>query len=374
MNRVMAGVLAGLLFTGATTQSLKAQFDLEGSLTAMYDDNINNNYLRIGDKISTFNLNTGYRVDVAGWETRLWYDGILNYYQSVLERTNQFHSANLNILHTTGNDQENTLNFAFTYGGGYYRDSYSFYDHSLFGASVGYNYALVGTVANKLGYTFRSVRFTELGDFSYTEHAVSTAFHAPLPTSTTVIAQADLGAKFYSTASPGSGSGSMRKGTGSIMPSVTQLAGFVRVGQSIVDGTGLSATVRYQWNIQKQTRYLSSSYGVISDDELFDDHYGYEGLQTSLMLTQVLSESMFLRIAGGLQNRSYSTLAAYDLGGTLIADSRVDRRSYVSVFLQKEFDLGFILKGAYDLIRNASNDKYFDYWNNAVTLELTVPF
>ena len=121
------------------------------------------------------------------------------------------------------------------------------------------------------------------------------------------------------------------------MPSVTQLTGMARIGQSIFEGTGLSLTSRYQWNIQKQTRYLSSSSGVISDDELFDDHYGYEGLQTSLMLTQVVSESMLLRVSGGLQNRLYSSLAAYDLEGNQVADQRVDDRSYVSVYLEKTF-------------------------------------
>ena len=158
------------------------------------------------------------------------------------------------------------------------------------------------------------------------------------------------------------------------MPSVTQLTGTARIGQSIFEGTGLNLTSRYQWNIQKQTRYLSSRYGVISDDELFDDHYGFEGLHTSIMLTQVVSESMLLRITGGLQNRLYSSLAAYNLEGNQVASQRVDERSYVSVFFQKSFEIGFTLKAAYDLIWNASNDAYYDYNNNAITVEITLPF
>ncbi len=374
MNRILIFLAAGILFTVAATESVHAQFDLEGSLTAMYDDNINNNYLRISDRISTLNVNTGYQFDLAGWQTRLSYDGILQYYQTVLERTNQFHSGNVNILHSSGEEEQNVLSLAFAFGEGYYRDDYSFYDHSQLTGSVQYKQNLSDAVVNKVGYVFRSVQFAELGNFSYAEHALSANIGVSLPTNTTVIAQADLGAKFYSTVNPTSGMSGMRKGSLSIMPSVTQLTGFVRVGQSIVDGTGLSLTARYQWNIQKQTRYLSSSYGVISDDELFDDHYGYEGLHTSVMLTQVLSESMFLRISGGIQNRIYSTLAAYDLNGNQTADTRFDQRAYASVFFQKEFEFGLIVKGAYDLIRNASNDKYYDYWNNAATIELTVPF
>jgi hypothetical protein len=244
----------------------------------------------------------------------------------------------------------------------------------LLAVSASYKQFLSDNIINKFGYSFRSMSFDELGDFSYSEHALSGSFSVALPTSTTLIFQGDLGSKFYTTANPAEGSGGMRKGTSSIMPSVTQLTGLVRVGQSIVEGTGLSLTTRYQWNIQKQTRYLSSSYGFISNDELLDDHYGYEGLQTSLMLTQILDESMLLRITGGVQNRTYSSLAAYDLDGNQVAYRRVDERSYVSLFFQRNFDVGFTLKAAYDLIWNASNDAFYEYHNNALTLEFTLPF
>lgn len=367
-------VAMSLLLTFVSTYKVSAQFDVEANVAGMYDDNINNNYLQIGDKISMLSLNTGYSVSYPDWEIRLFYDGNLNYYQSVIERTNQIHSGNLNVVRYSGEDSENVLNLGLSFGQGFYHDSYSFYNHSTVSASVNYKYVLSETMINKLGYVFRSVSFAELGDFSYTEHGVSGNLSFALPTNTTVIAQTDLGAKFYPLANTTEGSSGVRKGTASIMPSVAQLTGMVRVGQSIFEGTGLSLTTRYQWNIQKQTRYLSSSYGVISDDELFDDHYGYEGLQASLMLTQILTESMLLRITGGWQNKTYSTLGAYDLSGGQVADSRIDNRSYVSFFVEKEFDLGFSLKGAYEFIRNASNDAYYDYRNNAATLQLTVPF
>lgn len=370
--RVLAAVW--LLLAGVSANQALAQFGVEASVTGMYDDNINNNYLQISDKVSTLSLNTGYGLDFGSWYTRAFYDGILNYFQNVTERTNQFHSGNLTLAHSSGEDDENILNIGLSYGQGFYRGDYSFYDHSLWSVSVTYKHFLTDRIINKLGYSFRSVSFAELGDFSYSEHAVSGNFSFALPTSTTLIFQADLGSKFYSTAAPTEGTGGMRRSTVSILPGVTQLTGMIRVGQSIVEGTGISLTTKYQWNIQKQTRYLSSSYGVISDDELFDDHYGYEGLHTSLMLTQVLSESMLLRMTGGLQNRLYSSLGAYDLVGNQVAIQRVDQRSYVGLFFQKDFDFGLTLKTAYDLIWNASNDAFYEYRNNALTVEVTVPF
>jgi hypothetical protein len=372
-HRIMFAAIGVVLLAVLPTTS-RAQFSLETSLTTMYDDNIQNNYFQISDKISTLNANAGYGMEGNTWSARLFYDGGVNYYQNVIARTNQFHSGNVLFVHNSGDDAENTLSLGLSYGQGSYRESYSFYGHSLLSASANYKQFLSDNIINKVGYTVRLMNFSQLDDFSYSEHAFSANFSFALPTMTTVIVQTDLGAKFYSTSAPEAESGGMRKGMSSITPSVTQMSGMIRAGQSIVEGTGLSLTLRYQWNIQKQTRYLSSEYGVMSDDELFDDHYGYEGLQTSLMLTQVISESMLLKVTGGIHSRLYSSLAAYDLDGTQVAAQRVDQRSYLSVLFQKNFDIGFSLKAAYDLIRNASNDVFYDYRNNAMTLELTVPF
>lgn len=366
--------MAALLLAPVFAERAKAQVEFEGSVTGMYDDNINNNSLQIGDRISTLHLNTGYTLESSTWGARLYYDGTLNYFQSVIERTNQFHSGNLTITHSSGEEAQNLLDLGLSFGQGMYRGGYSFYNHSVLAASATYEYNPDETMSDRVGYSFRSVAFSELGDFSYVEHLLMNNFTLSLPASTTIIARADLGAKFYPTTSSTGGTGQMRRGGVTIMPSVTQLSGMIRIGQGIFDGTGLSLMTRYQWNIQKQTRYLSSDYGVISDDELFDDHYGYEGPQTSLMLTQVLSESMLLRLAGGWQNKIYSTLGAYDLGGSQVADSRRDNRSFVSLFVQKEFDLGFTLNATYELIRNSSNDDYYDYSNNAATFQVSVPF
>jgi hypothetical protein len=120
---------------------------------------------------------------------------------------------------------------------------------------------------------------------------------------------------------------------------------------------------------------LSSDYGFISDDELFDDHYGYEGLHSSLALTALVSESVTLKLSGGIQNKLYSTLPAYTMDGTFVADQRKDSRSYVNFGVRKNFeDAGFSLKAAFDFIQNNSNDAFYSYKNNAVTVEIGIPF
>jgi hypothetical protein len=372
LRKTFGGAL--FVLTTIVTGNAFAQVGFEPRVSTMYDDNILNNYQRISDKVSTLTLDAGYGFGGKHWDGKVFYDGALNYYQTFTDRTNQFHSVQASFAHYSGEDEENVLNVGFSYGQGFYRGSNTFYDHDQIAATVHYKQFLSEFAINNLGYTFRSIRFSSLSDFSYSEHALSGSLSFALPTQTTLIVQTDLGAKFYSTPNAISETDGMRKGGMSFAPGVIQFSPLVRIGQSIVEGTGLSLTTKYQWNIQKQTRYLSSSYGAISDDELFDDHYGHEGLQLSLTLTQILPESMLLRVTGGVQNRLYSSLAAYDLDGNVLSSQRNDQRSSLSILLQKDFEMGFTLKGAVDFIRNFSNDSYYDYRNTAVALEMSLNF
>jgi hypothetical protein len=355
------------------TGTAMGQMTFESRISTMYDDNILNNYQQTADKISTLTLDGGYNFGGNRCDARVSYNGAMNYYQSVTDRTNQFHAIQGELNLASGEEGENILTIGASYGQGFYRGSYAFYDHTQMAASIRYKHFLGEFSVNNLAYSFRSVNFPGMSDFSYTEHLLSAGLSLGLTAQTTLILQTDLGAKYYATAIAGESSG-MRSGNMSYIPAVLQATPMVRIGQSIVEGTGLSLITKYQWNVRKQPRWLSSGSGVISDDEIFDDHYGYEGLQASLMLTQIVTESMFLKISGIYQDRSYSSLAAYNADGTVLASQRNDQRTSLTFLLQKNFDIGFSLKAAVDFIHNVSNDPFYLYRNTAAAIEFSLPF
>ncbi len=364
-----------LVITVMTLQLASAQVNMESSISTMYDDNVNNNAEQLKSSVTSFGLNGGYTLEGNASELNLFYDGAFIYYASLLERTNQFHSFNLDYSTLFGDDNEHSFTVGGNAGTNTSRDAYTVFDHTVYTFFTNYKVMLNDWMITKGGYTVLSMSFSSLADFSYTEHSIYQHAAFALTPTTTAIIQVDLGSKFYSSTPSSSGS-SMRKGIlSSLMPSVTQMTGIVKIGQRLTDQIGLSVTERYQWNIQKQTRYLSSAYGFISDDELFDDHYGFEGLHSNLTLTSLLSESVTLKISGGIQNKLYSSLAAYDLAGTYVADQRIDTRSYLNLGIIKNFDeQGFSVKTAVDFIQNSSNDAFYSYRNNAVTIEIGVPF
>ncbi|MFA5832188.1 MAG: hypothetical protein WDA22_01815 [Bacteroidota bacterium] len=356
-------------------QHAVGQVEAQTTISSMYDDNVNNNALQLQSNVTTMNFTGGYVLEGESSLTQLSYDGTFTYFESLLERTNHFHSLNADFSQYYGDDNENAFNISGLIGTSVNRDAYTIFDHNVYSGNMNYKYFVADWMIHKAGYSLRNITFFSLDDFSYTEHSIFLHAAFAATSTTTAIIQTDLGSKFYSS-TPSMASSSMRKGVlSSLMPSVTQFIGTIKIGQRLSDEIGLSVTGRYQWNLQKQTRYLSSEYGFISDDELFDDHYGYEGLHTSATVTSLLSESMTLKLSGGIQNKLYSSLAAYDMAGNYVADQRIDMRSYINIGLSKNFDeLGFSLKGAIDIIQNSSNDAFYEYNNNAVTLEVGIPF
>lgn len=356
-------------------QPVLAQVETELSVMTMTDDNVYNNAEMKQSTATSLSLSSGYAWLNETSEFRLFYDGSYSYYTELTERTNHVHSLNAGYAVNTDTGGNDILRMLLSYGSGFNRDALVIFDRTFFTAAADWKVFLSDRFISRFGYDLRSVSYPMLQDFSYTEHSLMVNSAYAITPTTTAILQADLGSKFYATPSGGS-SESMRKGMmSSILPSVTQLTGMVKVGQGLGEGIGLSASVRYQWNIQKQTRYLSSDYGYISDDELFDDHYGYEGFHSNIVYTHHLTETMLGRMSVGLQNKEYSALAALDADGNIVADKRLDSRYYLNALLEQyvaSVDVTFKL--ALDLIDNRSNDVYFDYRNTAVTLQCDVPF
>jgi hypothetical protein len=376
MRRLRSGIWICLAFWFMQSASL-SQMSIEADVGTMLDDNVNNNSLRLSDRITTLGLQAGYDWITDATNTGLVYSGSYNYFGLVPGRTYQYHTAGVTYAQLFGEEQQTLWNAGASYGIRSDREEYAFYDHTSLSVSTSIKTPLSENLLGRTGYTFRTMRFSELDAFDYAEHVLFAQTSFFLPSRTTVIAEATMGVKLYRTPNEDSSMVSQGRGRGNSAtssPSVTQATGLVRIGQGLTGSTGLSFTGAYQINLQKEVRYLGSDYGMVSDDEIFDDHYGYEGPQASLMLTQMLPWEMQARLTGSWQRRSYASQSAYDALGTMVAADRLDTRTALNVQLHFPIEwLGCTVGLAYDHIRNTSNDAFFTYTNNAVTLQLSYP-
>jgi hypothetical protein len=361
-----------------------AQFSVETSLGMMVDDNIDNNYLQIRDRIAAASLDFGYFWSGDEYETGISYAGGVNYYSEVIERSYVTNEALFQYTRLLGEEEATELLLDAAISNRIDRGNYTAYDHQVYRGKIGVQHSLSDGSTIEGSYSPQIVRFENLSDFNYTEHSFDGRFSTSFESKTSVILESNFGVKAYSTQTStttsttgGWGHGQQQSSqtvtTTETSPSVTQVIGMIRVGQSIFEKTGISLAATYQWNIKKESRYLLFQDGSIPDDAVFDDHYGYEGLLLNAMLTQVLPFESRIRASLSRQDRLYSTLPAYDLTGAIVSDKRKDTRTAFTLQLKKDFEaLGVTLNAVYDYIVNDSNDGYFNYTNQAITLSISV--
>jgi hypothetical protein len=367
-------VLLGL--SGLTGQAF-SQITADASVETMYDDNVNNNFERTSSPVTNLSLQGGYLRDGDVHSVLLSYTGGISYFSALPTRSFQTHGLSISYARALDEEEKTLLNTSAAYSLRLNREDLSYYDHGQFSFQGALEHHFSEETVGKAGYTFRYVRFAELGEFNYLEHYAYTQLTTLLPTSTTLILEADLGSKGYLTANQtsavhSSGRGNGQSGKAADGPSVTQLIGMARLGQPIVEGTGLSLTLQYQVNLQKESRYILTDAGAFSDDDVLEDHYGYEGPMGSLMLTQLLPGHTRARISYSLQDRTYANRPALDLAGMQIADTRRDTRSVLSLQVTRPFEaLGVTLGLSFDRIINNSNDQYYNYSNNALSFMIS---
>lgn len=361
-----------LFALAVVTSSGSSQWSLQTGLTGKYDDNINNNYLQIKDKITSLAFTGSYTWETDKNATEMFYSGSMNYYSSTIDRTFHYHSIGIDYNHLYGEEQETHLNLGTSYNTRVNRNDYTLYDHTQLSAFGTLKFPVAERFAGMTGYSFTYLNMKEVPDFNYIEHAAFFQIKSFLPTRTTIILQTDLGYKMYTTPNidtsytTGTGRwGQKSSSTTSSYPGVTQLIGMMRIGQAIVDGTGLSLSGQYILNLQSESRYILSYDGIVSGDDIFDDQYSYEGPSANITLTQLLPVQVVIKMTAGIQNRNYLLRPAYDIIGNEIADKRVDTRNNIFLSMEKNFEeLGISLGLSYEYLQNSSNDEYFKYNNN----------
>jgi hypothetical protein len=164
-------------------------------------------------------------------------------------------------------------------------------------------------------------------------------------------------------------------------PSAGQWVNTLRLSQSVYRGVGLSGYFRLRRNFGDGWRYIDSSYlGYVSEEELYDDRYGYESEELGLMLSMLLPFSSMARFGYDHYDKQYQR-PVLDLNGDPLPGDilRQDNRQAFWGRLEKTFSLGgggrsLRLSLEYYWLQNQSNDLYYDYKANIGTLGFQVNF
>ena len=366
MNRKISSLHLLVLLIATFSFNSQAQFYLTADVEGYYDDNIFNNYLNESDFINAFTGELGYDIETEQNIFEIYYTGFLNRYYEYTDKSTTIHkfgAVNTYLF----SDNDNPLNVGLNYTVRINKEDYYIYDFNQISAYANYMHSIsesnkiqLGVIGNRIDYE----------NFSLFSHYQLKAFLRSINsfegrTSLTVAAEIDQ--KIYIEKMESEG----------LADEVLQAKLYLQLGQGITDNLGLSAYAFLRNNISGGNRYFNTTDYIYYEEELFNDIYSNEGIETGLTFSYLFLPNILGKVSGRYEIRNYTDLPAADENGNELDEMRQDNQYSAGASL--EFGLGEILSGLYlslnyNYIKNISNDYYYDYNNQIYAITLGFDF
>lgn len=346
--------------------SAQAQFYLTTSLEGYYDDNIFNNYLNTSDFINAFSGELGYDFETEQNNFEIYYIGFFNRYYKYTDKSTTIHKFGaVNTYLFSEND--NPLNVGINYAVRINKEDYYIYDFNQVSAYANYLHSISESNKIQLGVIGNRIDYENFSLFSHYEFKAFLRSINSFESRTSLTAAAEIDQKIYIEKMQSQG----------LADEVLQAKLYLQLGQGITDDFGLSAFAFFRNNLSGGNRYFNTVDYIYYEEELFNDIYSSDGIETGLTLSYLFLPNIMGKIAGRYDIRNYTDLPAADENGNELDELRQDDQFSVGASL--EFGLGEILSGFYlslnyNYIKNSSNDYYYDYNNQIYAITLGFDF
>jgi len=153
----------------------------------------------------------------------------------------------------------------------------------------------------------------------------------------------------------------------------------VKIAQSLGSKTSINFKYLNRMNVGLVSGLATvmNSDNLFTEEELFDDRYGYNGHEFYLSIIRFLPAYIKLELNSGYLWKNYENRQIYDLDGNVIesGDNRLDKRSFMWLRLSRGFNVNWGIKniqvnldGGY--LNNLSNDVYYKFDNYFTSLGL----
>jgi hypothetical protein len=355
-------VILAILFLG----SAKAQFNFYTYYQGVYDDNIFNNSEKISDYINSFSFGSAYNIESELNNVQFYYEGSLNYFQTTTSKSFNTHRIGLVETHLFSIDN-NPLNAGINYSFRKNKDEFVVYDFDQISAYVNYRYSISESDFILPGYSFNSNSYKNFTLFSHNEHRFFINWISNFETQTSLTLNAEYLIKEYFEKYDYAG----------YLNETTQLKFKANIGQSLSEMTGLSGYVIYRKNLSDGSRYLVSDSLVYYEEEIFNDIYSYDGIETGLGFKHYFNENIELSLDARYLIRDYSSLPAVNKSGEELDLMREDKQFGFGAGVT--FNLSSVVKGlsfsaVWNYFKNNSNDYYYKYSNQMISASLDFDF
>ncbi len=357
-----------LISTLISTSNIFSQTSVSVSQNLAYYSNSFYNYKQLQDVNEYFGLNASHIFKGEMVQSRIFYKGDLNFFKNYSDRL--YHNQAFGYDgYTVSPDNKRTLYFGANWRMHDGRDIYDFYDYSklqFYGNSkIYFRKNLIG----KFGYILNNQTYSELPEFSYWEHYLYAQMNTFFQTGTSITLIFNYGLKNYI---PLQISSSWRNPEFFEMPSVDQLVSSLKIAQSLGDKTSLSLKYLNRLNpgLVTGSAAVMNTDDLFTEDELFDDRYGYRGHEFFLNFTHYLPAYIKFELGSTYYLKDYHNRQIYDIDGNIdiSGDTRSDQRSLIWGGLSRSFavnwgikNIKLSLQGGY--LKNDSNASYYQFDN-----------
>jgi hypothetical protein len=366
MNQKIFSLLFLVLSISAFTTEVKGQFYLTADVEGYYDDNIFNNYLGASDFINTFSGELGYDFESKQNNFELYYIGFLNRYYEYADKSTTIHkfgAVNTYLF----SEYDNPLNVGINYTVRINKEDYYIYDFNQVSAYANYLHSISGDNKIQLGVIGNRIDYENFSLFSHYQLKAFLKSINSFESKTSLILAAEINEKIYIE----------KMQSQELADEVLQAKFYLQVGQGITENLGLSAFAFVKNNLTGGNRYFNTINYIYYEEELFNDIYSNDGIETGVTLSYLFIPNIMGRLAGLYEIRNYTDLPAADEEGNDLDELRKDDQFTVGASL--EFGLSNVLSGLYlslnyNFIKNSSNDYYYDYTNQIYAITLGFDF
>ena len=343
-----------------------AQLYLTADIESYYDDNIFNNYLNESDFINAFSGELGYDIESEHNNFEIYYTGFFNRYYNYTDKSTTIHrfgAVNTYLF----SDYDNPLNIGINYAVRINKEDYYIYDFNQISAYANYMHSISENNKIQLGVIGNRIDYENFTLFSHYQLKAFLRSINSFENRTSITAAAEIDQKIYIEKMQSQG----------LADEVLQAKLYLQIGQGITDNLGLSAYGFFRNNLSGGNRYFNTIDYIYYEEELFNDIYSNEGIETGLTLSYLFLPNIIGKVSGRYEIRNYTDLPAADENGNDLNELRQDNQYSAGASL--EFGLSKILSGLYlslnyNYIKNSSNDYYYDYNNQVYAITLGFDF
>jgi hypothetical protein len=344
------------------SQKIYPQISFETFMENYYDDNIYNNSYKIDDFVNSFSLNSGYNFESEFNNLQFYYMGNISYYQKNIFKTSNSHKVGAVNTYLFSQD-DNPINIGINYTWRNNREDFIVFDFDQLSAYANYRQCVAGNNYILFGYVFNKNNYKNFSVFSHYEHKSFITGIISFETETTLTLGLKYNIKKYIDNIPGTAS------TG------TQLGLSANISQSIDDYTGINSYTAFRKNLTSGTRYINSDDFIFYEEEIFNDLYSNDGYDLGISLTRYLSGTILAKADFIYAKKNFSNIPVPDAEGYDTDILRKDEQ--IAGALGIEFYLNNLVRGLslelnWNYIHNNSNDLFYNYDNNLLSVGLNL--